>query len=116
VAVTRSTRTILVWVWLQLEHHSQWIFFRCFTYVTHLFYSVEILGLDLDATNVENGFVTLMTLIAEAKVILAFAGSTIAFKNLQDAAMLLDISRPLLEVRLDHPQPPLPGNEVRFFV
>ncbi|KAK7437386.1 hypothetical protein VKT23_018631 [Stygiomarasmius scandens] len=56
-----------------------------------------------------------MTLIAEAKVILAFAGSTIAFKNLQNAAMLLDITRPLLEVRLGHPQPSLPGNEPESF-
>jgi hypothetical protein len=81
-------------------------------HVPDLLHSVEILGIDLDATRVETGFVTLMTLPTEAKAILAFSGTTIAFRNLDGAVKLLDTTRPLCEVKLDYPQPDLPVNQV----
>ncbi|KAF5351325.1 hypothetical protein D9758_007975 [Tetrapyrgos nigripes] len=84
-------------------------------YFPNPLHSVEILGVDLDATRVETGFITLMTLPAVAKSILAFAGTTITFKNLDDAVMLLDTTRPLIEVKLDHPQPELPANQPDSF-
>ncbi|THU88749.1 hypothetical protein K435DRAFT_729642 [Dendrothele bispora CBS 962.96] len=76
---------------------------------------VEILTVDFDATSVEAGFIILKTLTAEAKAVLAFSGSTLVFKDLDDAVMLLDITRPQLEVKLDHPQPLLAANEPDSF-
>ncbi|KAJ3743768.1 hypothetical protein DFH05DRAFT_1400248 [Lentinula detonsa] len=73
---------------------------------------VEVLAFDPSASSPESAFIPLITLNTAAKNILSLTGNTLFFRTMNNELKILDIVRPLYELKLEDRQPLLPPNQV----
>ncbi|KAE9392891.1 hypothetical protein BT96DRAFT_967302 [Gymnopus androsaceus JB14] len=76
---------------------------------------VEVLAFDPAAPSPDSAFITLITLSVAAKSVLTLAGTTMIFRAMNNALIILDISRPLYAARIEDRQPLLPPNQPDSF-
>ncbi|KAJ3717743.1 hypothetical protein C8R42DRAFT_151249 [Lentinula raphanica] len=76
---------------------------------------VEVLAFDPSASNPDSAFIPLITLSTAAKSVLSLAGTTLILRTMNNELKILDIVRPLYELRLEDRQPIIPPNQPDSF-